>query len=244
MADRRDYDYRRTRSGSEERGISRSYDRQYDRGGEHFFRRSPPRCFSCGERGHYANQCRYNRPAIESRPSTSFHNVQRGRSTSRRMEGSRNASASTSQDPELRQQLEELTKSLASMSKFVQAEKLKKAKEEKAKKEAEEDQQRVVAEKLEQQRKERRRLEKLRKEKERLAEIDKKVELQIEIKTGEFFDRVEANLGPALTLARKVKGKKQVVYVSDPEPGLGKDSDSSATEEIRAKTGRLVISEK
>ncbi|GBG59476.1 hypothetical protein CBR_g38500 [Chara braunii] len=243
MGDRRDYDRRRTRSGSEERVNSRGSDRQYDRGGERFYRRSPPRCFSCGERGHYANQCRNNRPATESRPSTS-HDVQRGGSTSPRREGTKNASGSSSQDSDLRQQLEELTKSLAGMSEFVQSEKLKKAEEEKAKKEVEEEEQRLAAEKLEQQRKERRRMEKIRKENERLAEIGKKVELQIAIKTSEFFDRVEASLGPALTLARKAKGKKQVVHVFDPEPSSGKDSDSSATKEIRAKTGRLAINEK
>ncbi|GBG83181.1 hypothetical protein CBR_g36797 [Chara braunii] len=130
------------------------------------------------------------------------------------------------------------------MSEFIQAEKAKKAEEEKARQEAAEEEQRREAEKLDRERKARKRIEKQRKEEERAAEIDKKVELHVAIKTGEFFDRMETNLGPVLILGRKAKGKKQVVYVSDEESSSGHGSGGSATKEIRTKTGRLAISEK
>ncbi|GBG87788.1 hypothetical protein CBR_g45944 [Chara braunii] len=130
------------------------------------------------------------------------------------------------------------------MSEFVQAEKAKKAEEERLRRGAEEEEQRREAKKLDREKKARKKIEKQRKNEERVAEIDKKVQLQVAIKTGEFFDRMEANLGPVLALGQIAKGKKQVVYVSDEGLSSGHGSGGSATKEIQTKTRRLVISEK
>ncbi|GBG80446.1 hypothetical protein CBR_g30910 [Chara braunii] len=242
MADQRDYDRRATRSSSEERGNSRSTDRGYDRGGDRYYRRPPPRCFSCNERGHYANQCP-NRGRPGSRPSTS-HDPQRVLSTSPKKDRSGEAGGSTSLHPELRRQIEELGRGLASVSEFVQTEMAKKAEEERVAKEAEAEAQRKAAEKTEREKKERKRLGKLCKDEERAVEIDKQVEIQVAIKTSEFFDRMEANLIPGMSLARKAKGKKQVVYVSEHETKSEEEGRESTTKDIRTKTGRLTINEK
>ncbi|GBG82950.1 hypothetical protein CBR_g36476 [Chara braunii] len=87
-------------------------------------------------------------------------------------------------------------------------------------------------------------MEKLRKEEERVVEIDKKVELQVAIKTGEFFDRMEANLGSVFTLVRKAKGKKHAVYISDQGLSSEGGNNEGATKEIWRKTRRRAISEK
>ncbi|GBG80200.1 hypothetical protein CBR_g30566 [Chara braunii] len=137
--------------------------------------------------------------------------------------------------------IEELNKSLASVLEFVLSEKAKKAEEERLKQEAEAEEERKVVEKKVREEKERKRLAKLQKQWERDAEMDKKLEIQFALKTGDFFDRMEANLGPVLELVR-TKAKKRVEDASIPSPEP-EDSDSTI-EEIRTHTGRLTISEK
>ncbi|GBG84733.1 hypothetical protein CBR_g39109 [Chara braunii] len=224
MSERRDYARREHRSSSEERGGYRSHERPY--------RRSPPRCFGCDERGHYANQC-----PNRARPSTS-HDTRRGRSTSPKAV----SKAKNDEAEALQRQIEEPNRSLASVSELVRCEKAKKAEEERLRKEAEEEQHRIREEKEAREKKEKKRLAKLKKDAEREAEMDKRFEIRIAIRTGDFFDWMEANLGRALEFAKKVKGKKKVVVLSKEDSEHA--SSSSETEKLRQKTGRLTISEK
>ncbi|GBG89219.1 hypothetical protein CBR_g48927 [Chara braunii] len=224
ISERRDYARREHRSSSEERGGYRSHERPY--------RRSPPRCFSCDERGHYANQC-----PNRARPSTS-HDTRRGRSTSPNAV----SKAKNDEAEALQRQIEELNRSLASVSEFVRCEKAKKAEEERLRKEAEEEQEHIREEKETREKKEKKRLAKLQKDAEREAEIDKRFEIRMAIRTGDFFERMEANLGSAVEFAKKVKGKKKVVVLSEEDSEHA--SSSSETERLRKKMGRLTINEK
>ncbi|GBG85507.1 hypothetical protein CBR_g40146 [Chara braunii] len=121
---------------------------------------------------------------------------------------------STSQDPDLQKRIDELGKDLATVSAFVQTEMARKAEEERLTKEAEEEEQCKADEKLQREKKEHKRLEKRRKEEEHVADIEKKVKLQV------------------------------AIYISDQGSSSERDKSEEATKEIRAKTGRLVISEK
>ncbi|GBG61512.1 hypothetical protein CBR_g21854 [Chara braunii] len=150
----------------------------------------------------------------------------------------------SSQEPPLQKQIEELGKSLASVTEFVQNEMARKAEAERAKKEAEVVAQREAAEKAAREKKERKRLEKLRQEELRVAEIDKRVELQVAIRAGEFFDKMEVNYGKGVALGKQARGKKQIVYLSDHGSSSGNGSNAIETEEIRKKTKKLAISEK
>ncbi|GBG70899.1 hypothetical protein CBR_g8200 [Chara braunii] len=235
MGDRRDYD-RGRRSGSEDRVSRHGFDRRQDAGGDRHHRRSPPRCFNCNEQGHYANQCPNRWRAPEARASTSY-NVSRGRSASPR----KALAAGTEAPGDLRREIEELNKSLASVSEFVMAEKAKKAEDERVRIEAEEEAERLKAEQKAREKKEQKRIEKQMREAQRAAEIDKKLGLQLAIKTGDFFNRMEANFGPALEFAQKVKPVKQQVHVPSDSSN---ESYESGIEDIRARTKKLTIHEK
>ncbi|GBG82374.1 hypothetical protein CBR_g34749 [Chara braunii] len=174
--------------------------------------------------------------APETKASTSY-DVNRGRSASPR----KAAAAATVAPEDLRRQIEELNKSLASVSEFVLAEKAKKAEEEHLRIEAEEEAERMKVEQKAREKKEQKRIKKQMREAQRATKIDKKVEFQLAIKTGDFFNRMEASLGPVLEFAWKVKPVKQKVHIpSDP----GNESYESGTEDIRAKTKKLTIHEK
>ncbi|GBG64432.1 hypothetical protein CBR_g44317 [Chara braunii] len=118
-------------------------------------------------------------------------------------------------------------------------EKAKKAEEEQLKQEVAQEAERIEQERRTCERTEKKHVDRQRRDAQRDAEIDKKLEIQLAIKTGTFSDRMEANLGPVLDFVRKAKAKKQVVHVPK---DLG--SSESETEEIRARTGSLMISEK
>ncbi|GBG87472.1 hypothetical protein CBR_g45530 [Chara braunii] len=137
--------------------------------------------------------------------------------------------------------IEELNKSLASVLEFVQCEKARKAEEERLKREAEEEEERKAAAKRACEKKERRRATKLQKEAERDTEMNKRMELQLAIKTNDFFYRMEANLGPTLELVQR-KVKKQVTCTG--MHSSEHEGSDSATEEIRTRTGPLTINEK
>ncbi|GBG62356.1 hypothetical protein CBR_g30310 [Chara braunii] len=231
MSDRREHSRRDHRSSSEDRSGYRSNDRGYER--ERAYRRSPPRCFSCNERGHYANQC-----PNRSRPSTSFE-VRRGRSTS---PTTREGTDKAQEAVVLQRQIEELNKSLASVSEFVLAEKTKRGEEERLRQVAEEEQQRIRNEKELHEKKERKLRAKLHKEAERDAEMEKKMEMQLAARTGDFFNKMEESLGPVLEFARKAKGKKKIRVLSDDETSAR--SSGSETEKLHKKAGKLTISEK
>ncbi|GBG91153.1 hypothetical protein CBR_g52034 [Chara braunii] len=233
MSDHREYDRRDRRSSSQDRGSYRGVERGQDAVGERSYRRSPPRCFACNERGHYANQCKNRWRAREDRPSTSYE-TRRGRSISPRGD---TRESTVKEVDKLQLQIKELNKSLASVSEFVQSERAKKEAEEQARREAEAEEQRKVAEKKAKEKKERRRLEKLQREQERDAELEKKMEMQLAMKTGDFF-------GPVLNVVRKAKAKKQVVTISDHDSESEHGSHGSDTEGIRTQTRRLTINEK
>ncbi|GBG61089.1 hypothetical protein CBR_g19165 [Chara braunii] len=186
--------------------------------------------------GHWCkNRCR----SSDDRPSTSSE-TRGGRSTSPRGDPKE---PSIKEVDKLHLQIEELNRSLASVSEFVQSEKAKKDAKEQAKRDAEEEEQHKPAERKAWE-KERKRLEKLQKEKERDAEFEKKMEMQLAMKTGDFFDRLEANLGPVLNVLKQTRGKKQAVCISDPGSESGPGSYGSDTEEIRSQTQKLTIHEK
>ncbi|GBG81970.1 hypothetical protein CBR_g34151 [Chara braunii] len=191
----------------------------------------------CNERGHYANQCPSRWRAPETKASTSY-DVNRGRSAFPRKVA---AATATVAPEDLRRQIEELNKSLASVSEFVLAETTKKAEDERLRIEAEEEPERLKAEQKAREKKEQKRIEKQTREAQRAAEIDKKVELQLAIKTGDFLNRMEASLGAVLEFAQKVKPVKQKVHIPSDS---GDESYESGTEDIRAKTKKLTIHEK
>ncbi|GBG73425.1 hypothetical protein CBR_g16141 [Chara braunii] len=240
MSGRGEYDRRDRRSSSQDRGNHRGPDSGQHLGVDKYYHHSPPRCFACNERGHYANQCKNRWWSRDDRPSTSSE-TGHGRSTSPR---GYPKETSTKEVDKLHLQIEELNRSLASVSEFVQSEKAKKEAEEKARRHAEEDELRKMAEKEAREKKERKRLEKLQKEKERDAEFEKKMEMQLAMKTGRFLDRLEANLGPVLDVLKQARGKKQVAHISDPGSESGSGSSGSETEAIRPQTRKLTIHEK
>ncbi|GBG71944.1 hypothetical protein CBR_g10881 [Chara braunii] len=136
MGDRRDYDGGRRRSSSADRGSHHGFDRRDDRRDDQYHRRSPPRCFSCNEIGHYANHSPNRWHAPEAKPST-LYDVNRGRSASPRKGFGATSMATKQESKELRHKIKELNKSLASVSEFVLAEKARKAEEERLRLEAE-----------------------------------------------------------------------------------------------------------
>ncbi|GBG70974.1 hypothetical protein CBR_g8274 [Chara braunii] len=99
-------------------------------------RRAAPVCFECGEPGHYRNQC----PRLTGEGS-SRAGMTPGRSLSPNRQPSAHGRRSTSEDTTVKQQLEELAGSLASMKEHFdreQAKKDEKAKRKHEKKEKEE----------------------------------------------------------------------------------------------------------
>ncbi|GBG87473.1 hypothetical protein CBR_g45531 [Chara braunii] len=185
-------------------------------------------------------ECRHGWCSTSYRPSTSY-DTRKGRSASPRRTENGTCAQTTTEADLLQKQIEELNKSLASVSEFVQCEKAGKAEEERLKRETEEEKERKAAEKRACEKKECKRVAKLQKEVDRDAEMNKRMELQLAIKTSDFFYRMEANLGLTLELVQR-KAKKQVertgMHSSEHE---GSDS---ATEEICTRTGHLTINEK
>ncbi|GBG86510.1 hypothetical protein CBR_g41503 [Chara braunii] len=240
MGDRRDYDGGRRRSSSEDRSNRHGFDRRDERRDDRQYGRSLPSCFSCNERGHYANQCPNRWRTSDARASTSY-DVKRGRSTSSRRSEGVTSEVTKHESEELRLKIEELNKSLASVSEFVLAEKARKAEEERVRLEARAEAERLETERLARIKKEQRRNEKKQRDEQREAEIDKKLEIQLAIKTGNFFDRMEQNFGPVLDFVRKTRTSKQPVQVPEDSDD---DSNGSATEDIRARTKKLTIHEK
>ncbi|GBG77711.1 hypothetical protein CBR_g24158 [Chara braunii] len=179
--------------------------------------------------------------APKARASSSY-DVNRGRSTSPRRGGGDSSTKSTREETEeIRGQIEELNKNLASVSEFVLAEKGRKAEEERLRIEAEAEAERLEAERKACERKEQTRLEKRQRDEQRDAEIDKKLEIQLAIKTGDFFDRMEANLVPVLDFVHKAKPAKKQVHAPDDSEDRSGDN---ATKEIRTRTRGLTINEK
>ncbi|GBG59258.1 hypothetical protein CBR_g32273 [Chara braunii] len=120
----------------------------------------------------------------------------------------------------------------------------KKAEEERRKQEEDEARVRAEEEKMKRERKAKKKAEKARKEELRLAEIDKNVEVQVAIKTGAFFDSIEANIEKVIKMGIEAKGKKPLVFEPEPIVSSDQESSESATEEIRVRTGVLSIKEK
>ncbi|GBG70404.1 hypothetical protein CBR_g6532 [Chara braunii] len=126
----------------------------------------------------------------------------------------------------------------------LRSEKVKLAEEERLRKESEEEQQRIHNEKEQRHKKEKKRRTKLQKEAECEAEMNKKLKMQLTLRTVDFFERREANLDPVLEFARKAKGKKKVLVLSDEDAAQGSSESESETEKLRKKAGKLTISEK
>ncbi|GBG62612.1 hypothetical protein CBR_g31248 [Chara braunii] len=176
------------------------------------------------------------------RNASTSYDVNRGRSASpRRVKGEAKGKATTQEPEELGRQIEELNKSLVAVSEFVMAEKVKKAEAERLRIEAKEEAERLEAEQKAREKKEQKRIEKRIRDAQRTTEIDKKMELQLAIKTSDFFNRMEASLGPVLDFVRKVKPVKQQMHIPS---NSGDESYESATEDIRARTKKLTIHEK
>ncbi|GBG88680.1 hypothetical protein CBR_g48212 [Chara braunii] len=219
MGDRRDYDRGRRRSSSENCGRHHRFDRRDDRRDDRH--RSPPRRFSL--------------------KLSTLYDVNRGRSASPRKGFGTTSVATKQESEELRHKIEELNKSLASVSEFVLAEKARKVEKERLRLEADAKAERLELERKARKRKEQRHNEKKLKDEQSDAEIDKKLEIQLAIKTGDFFDRMEANLGLVLEFVRKTRTAKRPVRVPD---NSDDDSGGRATEDIRARTKNLTIHEK
>ncbi|GBG88851.1 hypothetical protein CBR_g48463 [Chara braunii] len=188
--------------------------------------------------GHYANQC----PNRE-RPSTSF-DVRRGRSTSPRKTMDEVKPIVVQETVALKKQIEELNRSLASVSEFVNSERLKKEEEERKQKEEEEEARPMEEAEEAKERKNKKRAAKLQREAERIAEMDKRLKMKLALRTGDFFEKIEANLGPVIELARHVKGKNKGISQPASASGSGSDGDDSATEDIRRQTRNLTIGDK
>ncbi|GBG63960.1 hypothetical protein CBR_g39963 [Chara braunii] len=213
-----------------------------------------PTCFNCREAGHYANEFPYReRRQFASRPSTSSDS-RRSRSP-RRMEYMRHYSP-PGIDKDVRSQIAELNKNLVSIKQFHDAEQAKKEekarrkreKEEAKRCEAEEVEKRAIEE-AKREAKQQKKREKARNEAELRAEMRKDMSLQCAIMLSEIKDSwVEEWRQTALPAVRAVdpKGKKKLQYeveevVSD---ASGDGSETSVTQELSEKTGKLFISEK
>ncbi|GBG82917.1 hypothetical protein CBR_g36444 [Chara braunii] len=93
-------------------------------------------------------------------------------------------------------------------------------------------------------RKNKKRAAKLQRKAERIAEMDKRLELKLALRTDDFFEKIEANLGPVIELARQVQGKNKGISQPASASGSGSDSGDSATEDIRRQTRNQTIRDK
>ncbi|GBG60501.1 hypothetical protein CBR_g5675 [Chara braunii] len=193
----------RALSGSDRR--DRHDDIRHDRG---FPSREQPRhfipvCDECGEPGHYKNQ--YPRLVGES----TFRNVpQRGQSTSPARYARRDEQRSTSEDPTLRQQLEQLTSSLANVKSYIDLEQSCKAGKEQQKLEKEK---RKQAEKERQRREEEERQAKEQRTKKKEERKRKKLEaLEALRKDMRMEVRVAQTEGLAISEKRKRSAERTI----------------------------------
>ncbi|GBG64046.1 hypothetical protein CBR_g40293 [Chara braunii] len=219
--------------------------------------RSSLKCFNCNEPGHYANQCPHrDRRYSSSRPSTSSDS-RRSRSP-RKFEAQRNE-FSPRKGVELRDQVAELTKGVATIKEhfdLVRAKKEEKARHKLEKERGKEEERLRKEEKearlaQEEARREAKRLEKEAKAKQEAilkAEMKKDVTMHATMLMSEIKDdwikQWKTSVLPSLAGdGGDVKGKKQVRYEAKEDSGTGyssEGSETSVTQEISEKTERLI----
>ncbi|GBG89147.1 hypothetical protein CBR_g48854 [Chara braunii] len=237
-----------------------SYDRRRDdeRGSRERRTYRPVVCFNCNEEGHYANQCP-QRGGRASRPLTS--------TDSRRSRSPRHAEFGRRLPPqgesELRAKVAELSKGIATIKEHFDEVRAKK--EEKARKKWEKEQQKEEAKRKEEEEerlraeeavkreaKKKKRDEKARKEAIARAEMKKEVTLHAakmicEIKDDFLQEWKTAILPGTIGGVKDMKGKKAVEFVTNDDEGSdynSEGSETSVTQELSVKTGRLCLAEK
>ncbi|GBG69986.1 hypothetical protein CBR_g4814 [Chara braunii] len=225
-----------------ERGRDGRRDRYDDEVRSHGYRDgprcAPVTCYECGEQGHYRNQC----PRLAGKSS-----VPRGRSTSPGHVTRLVARRSSSEEPVIRKQLEELTSSIASMKNFIDAEQTRKEKDERLKKEeAKREAERVEQlrrEAEEQQVKERRakkKEEKKRKEIEAREALRKELRIEMNQWMGAMCEGVHDRLLHTMR-SEDTKGKAKLSEYASEDSNY---SDDSEIEALSEHTTRLNINDK
>ncbi|GBG77497.1 hypothetical protein CBR_g23942 [Chara braunii] len=199
-------------------------------------RRAPLICFSCGEPGHYKNQC-WKR--------TGEGHVRGGAGTS---SGQKAASEG---DESMKKQIQEIGASMASFQKYMDRENKKKAEKEKRKKEREERQLReeaqcVVKEEERQaraRREARKQAKKTKAEEERL-EFRKALRMHIVSCVESLKEELQEEMRRNMQAFHSIIKGKQAVSPSGSEGFYTSDSTTNQVEELSQRTGNLVISEK
>ncbi|GBG83670.1 hypothetical protein CBR_g37472 [Chara braunii] len=210
----------------------------------------PLTCFSCGESGHYANQCldRDRRRYNTERPSTSSDSRHSG--PPRRYDPRRRYDSPPHDGGEIKSTVTELGKSVAAMKDFFDEARLKKEEKERRKREKKEAEAREAEERERLEKKAKKKAEKCKRELEleaqRREELRKDNDIHLAIRLSEmeenFAHKVDSIIGPLRELMKH--GKKKVTYDEKSESTSDEESDTSVTQELSARTEQLHISEK
>ncbi|GBG71534.1 hypothetical protein CBR_g8952 [Chara braunii] len=194
-------------------------------------RRAAPVCFGCEKPEHYRNQC----PRLTGEGSSRAC-MTRGRSLSPNRQRSAHGRRSTSEDTSVKQQLEELADSLASMKKHFDREQAKNDKKAKRKQEKEE---REKEERFAAKRREDRKEEKLRRDEMERERFRKELRMQISKDVGGLGEHLERRINRVIALA-KGKGKAEEV----PSEAESYESESSDVETLSDLAEKLTINKK
>ncbi|GBG79231.1 hypothetical protein CBR_g29283 [Chara braunii] len=213
-------------------------------GGDRRGQCEPIKCFTCGEEGHYANQCRNPKSGWRGARASTSSNSRGYRSYSSRKQ----YRGSSSEDREVQSQIKEFGRNLESMREFIEAQQAAKEEQLRRKNEKKEVENREREAAEVRAKKVGKKAEKTRLEEERVAAMKKDMDVHVKLSVKEAMKEAwrDSDLRDALMAAKvgeKKKGKQKVSFTSDNEFSEY-EYVSSGTEEIREHTGNLSINEK
>ncbi|GBG59836.1 hypothetical protein CBR_g66639 [Chara braunii] len=211
-------------------------------------RRFTPVCYECGEPGHYRNQCSKLGGEGNTRSA-----VQRGRSFSPKRQGCLREARATSEDPALRQQIEDLATTIGSVKEHIDAENRKKEEKAKRKQEKEEQKRREEEARREEEqareaaeRRKKRKEVKLRQIAEDREPLKKNMRMEVSMHMGGLREELmflrERGGQQSTKTPPKAKGKQKIEERSSDEESYG--SYESEIEALSNQTEQLGISKK